>query len=49
MAAHPTRQATVLCGHTHGRGEVQMLDNLTVLTGGADYGKPEVQRIFEIA
>jgi predicted phosphohydrolase len=49
MTAHPTREATVLCGHTHGRGEIQVLSNLKVLTGGADYGKPEVQRVFEIA
>ena len=34
---------TVLCGHTHGKGEVQILPNLIVKTGGADYGKPELQ------
>ena len=39
---------TVLCGHTHGRGEARILENLLVLTGGATYGKPEVQRILEV-
>lgn len=44
--AHPTHQFTVLCGHTHGSGEAQMRPNLRVLTGGAEYGKPGVQRLF---
>jgi predicted MPP superfamily phosphohydrolase len=47
MQIYPHRQLTVLCGHTHGRGQVQILDNLRVLTGGAEYGRPEVQQIFE--
>ncbi len=47
MHVYPHRQLTVLCGHTHGRGEAQILDNLLVLTGGAEYGKPEVQQVFE--
>ncbi len=38
----------VLCGHTHGVGETRPADNLLVLTGGATYGAPEVQRVFEI-
>src|SRR5262249_16013961 len=46
MRAHPQQHATVLCGHTHGRGEARIMDNLLVLTGGATYGKPEVQRIL---
>jgi hypothetical protein len=45
---HPGRQITVLCGHTHGRGQVKPRDNLLVLTGGAVYGEPEVQRVFEL-
>jgi len=48
MRQHPDKQLTVLCGHTHGRGEAHPLPNLHVFTGGADYGKPEVQRIIEI-
>ncbi len=47
MAAAPDRKMTVLCGHTHGTGEVDILPNLRVLTGGAVYGKPDVQRSFE--
>jgi Icc protein len=46
--AHPQRRITVLCGHTHGRGEAQVQPNLLVLTGGAEYGQPEVQRVFEV-
>ena len=49
MAARPDRQMTVLCGHTHGGGEAQIRPNLRVLTGGAVYGKPEVQRVIEVA
>jgi predicted MPP superfamily phosphohydrolase len=48
MAAHPQRRLTVLCGHTHGQGEAEILPNLRVLTGGAMYGQPEVQRVFEV-
>lgn len=49
MAAHPHRQLTVLCGHTHGSGECRVLPNLLVLTGGAEYGRPRLQRIIEVA
>jgi predicted MPP superfamily phosphohydrolase len=45
---HPTRQVTVLCGHTHGSGECWPLKNLRVLTGGAEYGFPAVNRLFTI-
>ena len=41
------RELLVLCGHTHGSGETQILDNLHVLTGGAKYGEPAIQRVFE--
>ncbi|MFQ6008227.1 MAG: metallophosphoesterase [Candidatus Zixiibacteriota bacterium] len=47
MEKYPRKEMTVLCGHTHGKGEAQILDNLQVFTGGAAYGKPKVQRIFE--
>lgn len=46
-AEYRHRQITVLCGHTHGAGEAQIADNLLVLTGGAEYGRPEIQRVFE--
>ena len=48
MAAHPECEMTVLCGHTHSPGEAQVLPNLRVLTGGAEYGRPEVQRLLDI-
>ena len=48
MKAHPDYQLTVLCGHTHGSGITDILPNLKVYTGGAEYGDPRVQRVFEI-
>ena len=45
---YPQRQLTVLCGHTHGAGETRPLENLSILTGGAQYGQPAVQRVFEL-
>lgn len=48
MRAHPEAELTVLCGHTHSRGRVQILDNLLVLTGAATYGEPAIQSIIEI-
>jgi predicted phosphohydrolase len=47
MEAHPHRKITVLCGHTHSGGETRIRDNLVVLTGGAEYGRPTVQRVFD--
>ena len=38
MTAHPSCSLTVLCGHTHGEGEVRVLDNLLVRTAGARPG-----------
>ena len=48
MRDRPDRELTVLCGHTHGSGETQILDNLRVLTGGARYREPKIQEIFEL-
>jgi len=47
-AAHPRRKITVLCGHTHGHGSVTMRPNLHVITGGAVYEKPQVQRVLTL-
>jgi Icc-related predicted phosphoesterase len=47
MQAQPQSQLLVLCGHTHGGGEVQIADNLRVVTGAARYGEPEIQRIWD--
>jgi hypothetical protein len=49
MEAHPTSKLPVLCGHTHGSGELQVLDSLRVLTGEAEYGRLKVNRILEVA
>lgn len=38
----------VLCGHTHSPGNAQIMSNLSVITGKASYGKPEIQKIFYI-
>jgi len=48
MRANPQSTLLVLCGHTHGGGELQVLDNLRVLTGEAQYGHPTIQRMLEI-
>ncbi len=47
LRAHPEKRITVLCGHTHGAGEYAPLDNLRVITGGAEYGRPTVQQTIE--
>jgi 3',5'-cyclic AMP phosphodiesterase CpdA len=48
MREHPQNNMTVLCGHTHGAGFAQILTNLSVFTGGAEYGRPELQRVFNL-
>jgi predicted MPP superfamily phosphohydrolase len=48
MQAHPGSGLLVLCGHTHGSGELQVADNLRVLTGEAEYGKPKINGIIEV-
>ena len=48
MKSNPQCNLLVLCGHTHGAGEANLLGNLKVLTGEAIYGSPAVQRVFEI-
>lgn len=48
MQKHPDSELLVLCGHTHGQGEVRVLENLQVITGEAIYGSPRIQRILEI-
>jgi len=48
MKRYPDAAMTVLCGHTHSAGECQILPNLKVITGSAEYGVPQVQQILEI-
>jgi Icc protein len=42
------KEMLVLCGHTHGAGETHIRHNLRVLTGGAEYGAPAIQRLFDV-
>jgi predicted phosphohydrolase len=39
---------TVLCGHTHHAGTVQVTPNLRILTGSAEYGAPCIQDVFDL-
>jgi 3',5'-cyclic-AMP phosphodiesterase len=48
MRERPDRRLTVLCGHTHSAGRAEILPNLLVLTGQADYGAPQLQRLMDI-
>ena len=48
MRSHPDRHLLVLCGHTHGGGQMEMLPNLSVVTGAAVYGKPTIQAVLEV-
>lgn len=47
MRRWPDRQLLVLCGHTHGGGEVAITSNIRVLTGAAEYSAPALQRVLE--
>jgi len=49
MRDYPDRQLTVLCGHTHSPGECRPLPNVHILTGGAKYGRPVVERVLEFS
>jgi Icc protein len=49
MRRHPECGMAVLCGHTHSPGFAQILDNLVVRTGGAEYGAPALQQVLELA
>jgi 3',5'-cyclic-AMP phosphodiesterase len=48
MRDYPKRELLVLCGHTHGRGESHPAPNIVVHTGGAQYGAPAIERVFEL-
>jgi len=41
--AHPEVRMTVLCGHSHAAAQVQVLPNLEVRAGAAEYGAPRVE------
>lgn len=42
------RSMTVLCGHTHSSGFVEVEPGLVVHTGGAAYGRPELQSVLDV-
>ncbi len=48
MEAHPDKELTVLCGHTHTAVERSPTKNITVITGGVRYGEPWLQRMIEV-
>ncbi len=45
---YPTSQMIVLCGHVHHGGMVRVRDNLLVMTAGAEYEHPRIERILEL-
>jgi len=47
--AQPDSQVTVFCGHTHHAGVVNVLPNLKVITGSAEYGAPCISDVLEIS
>ncbi len=46
-AARPEREVLVLCGHSHGGSDVEILPNLRVRTGEAEYRRPVVQDVID--
>jgi predicted phosphohydrolase len=48
MREHPECKLTVLCGHTHSPGVANILPNLYVKTGSAEYGHPRLQEMMII-
>ncbi len=46
---YPHRQLTVLCGHTHSPGEYQPLPHVQIITGGAEYAFPSINRVFRVS
>ncbi|MCA9622653.1 MAG: metallophosphoesterase [Myxococcales bacterium] len=45
---HRDHRFTVLCGHTHSPGQVELAHNLEVHTGAACYGQPAIADVIEI-
>jgi hypothetical protein len=48
MKKRPDRHLTVYCGHTHNGGTAQILPNLQVITGAAEYGTPQIHEVVTI-
>lgn len=47
-ALYPMTRFTVLCGHTHHGGTATIAENLTIVTGGTEYGSPAISDVFEL-
>lgn len=47
MRPQRSQRLIVLCGHTHGSGSTWPLENVEVHTGGAEYGFPAINRVWE--
>lgn len=47
--AFPTHSFTVLAGHTHGKVDIKVTNNLTVHVGGAEHNQPQLQGFIEVA
>jgi Icc protein len=46
--AFPTHNFTVLCGHTHGKWDGKITNNLEVHVGGAEYNNPVLSGLIDI-
>jgi Icc protein len=46
MLAHPDISMTVYCGHGHSEGFAEILPNLKVITGGAEYYNPRINQLL---
>jgi hypothetical protein len=45
---HPERELIVLCGHTHGEGDLRKLPNLRVITGASEYTVTRIQQVINL-
>lgn len=47
--ANPQCRVLVLCGHTHSAGVAHVGENLTIRTGAAIYGEPQITELLDLA
>ncbi|GAB5406991.1 MAG: metallophosphoesterase [Aureliella sp.] len=47
-AGNPQCQVLVLCGHTHSSGVANVAPNLTIRTGAAVYGEPQITELIHL-
>jgi len=48
MRGFADKHLTVLCGHTHGGGDIRILPNLRILVGSSDYRTPLIEQVLEL-